>query len=132
MPQIAPLVLTDRSTTPVATSFEPVNIAQPGSIGQWSSNSPNLENAMRLTTGARRTTTKKVKSKTTLAVPVISTHPVTGQPVIDDIIFVSTEITSATSTSDAARNNALGMHRDALSEGKTVIHDVMVKGRAVY
>lgn len=132
MPQLAPVVLTDRSTTPVNVNFVPVDIAQPGSVAHWSSEAANLEHAMRLSAQARRTTTRKVKSKVTLAVPVLGTHPVTGQPEILDVIFVTTEITSALSTTEAARNNAIGMMHNAISAGKAVMNDVLVKGHSIY
>lgn len=131
MPQITSTVLTDRASTPVNTTFVPVDIAQPGSVGVLASDNGILENAMRFTVQSRRTTNKKVKSKLTLTVPIIGTNA-SGQPVVLRVGYATVEMTTDLSATDSERNNLVGMVASALLPAKVLVNDAFVKGHAIY
>lgn len=131
MPSIATTVLTDRTTpTAVAHSFVPSDIAQPGSVGILFESGGVLANANKLTVSSRKTAAGKLKGKVTLAMPIVET--LNGVPTVTRTGFVSLETTFDLRSTLAERNNIIGMMADALSSGKTLINDTIVKGESVF
>lgn len=134
MPQIQNTVLTDRQSTPVAHTFVPSDISQPGSVGVLVNTDGTLLNAKRLTISMRKSTTGKMKGRLTLAVPVVQDEVINGvsRPTTLRTSYASVDVSFDVSSSLQERKDLIGMLYSALDPSKVLINDALVKGESIY
>ena len=133
MPALTTTVLKDRTTpTPVDHTFTPESIKD--GVGQVIETSGVPIGNSRLSVSSRKLSTGKYKSEVRLAVPVVSSETINGitSPKILRTAFVSAQFTFDETSSEAERNNIVGMFADALSPSKTLVNDTVVKLQGVY
>lgn len=131
MPQLQNLVLTDRSATPVAYTFTPRNIVNGVAIV---ANSDGTLEADKLFTISSRRSAGKYKVREQLRIPVVQTEVINGisKPKVIREAVIDVTYTFALSSTEAERNNAVGMFQDAQSTTKVLVHDTVVKGQGVF
>jgi len=133
MPQLQPTILKDRATpTPVDHTFLPQDIAKGvGSLNE-SSGVPIGDN--RLTVSCTRSSTGKWKPRVTFAFPIVETQTINGidSPKVVRTSYVDLQFTFEETSSEAERNNVVGMVQSSLSASKTLINDAVVKLQGVF
>lgn len=135
MPQLQSIVLTDRATTPVNHTFTPRDLVQPGSVGvvaeATSNGVPLAEPRMTISMAKRN---GKLRGRLVLTIPVVQDETINGisRPVVVRSAIADLSVTYADSSTEAERNNLIGMLSSALATGKTLVNDALVKGDAVY
>lgn len=131
MPQLAPLVLTDRAATPVAHTFTPKDIANGVATVVESNGVPIGENRFSIST---RRVNGRIKSRLVLAVPVVQTETINGisKPKVVRESVVDATFTFAADSTEAERNNTIGMFADSLGTGKVLVNDTLVKAQGIY
>ena len=134
MPAFQQLVLTDRKATPVAHTLIP--------NGKSKGDAPFYAVAENLSVEAERPTysvqVRRVngrrKTRVVFRVPVVQTETINGiatPKVVREGIVDATFTFSALST-EAERNDVIGMFADSLSPTKVLVHDTLVKAQDIY
>lgn len=133
MPQLQNLVLTDRATTPVAHTFVPREINSQG-VGMVveSSGTPIGDN--KVTISSTKTSGGKYKATLKGAFPQVQTQTINGvsSPVVVRTAYADVTFTFDATSTEAERNNVVGMIADALGTGKALVHDTVVKLQGIY
>lgn len=131
MPQLQNLVLTDRAATPVAHTYTPKDIVGNIATVVETSGVPIGNNTYSI---SLRQTDGRSKATIKAAFPIVQTETINGvsQPKVVRVARVSMEFDFANTSSEAERNNVVGMIADSLSTNKTLVNDVLVKLQNVY
>lgn len=131
MPQLQELVLKDRAATPVNHNFTPRNIAD--GVGELVETTGVPVGESRLTINMRRANTR-YKGRLRIAVPVVVNQVVNGvtTPVVTRTAYVDLAVDFAAESTEAERNNLIGMLQDALTPAKVLVNDTLVKLQGVY
>lgn len=132
MPQLQNLVLKDRQTTPVDHTFIPRDVRQNvGTVVE--SNGVPVGNS-RYSVSLRQTPSGNYKAELKLAVPIVVTQTVNGvsTPVVARTSYVDAVFTFDKTSTEAERNNAVGMFADSLAPSKVLVNDLVVKLQGVY
>lgn len=131
MPQLANLVLTDRAATPVAHTFTPKSIDSGVATVVETTGTPIGESRFSLST---RRVNGKVKSRAVLVVPVVQTETINGisKPKVVREAIVDATFTFSAESTEAERNNLVGMFADGLGTGKVLVNDTIVKAQGIY
>jgi len=132
MPQLQQLVLTDRAATPVAHTFVPRDIVNGvGSVVE--STGIPIGNST-LSVSLNKTASNRYKAVVKFAVPVVQTQVINGisTPVVVRTSFADVTFTFDQASSEAERNNFVGMFADAFGTSKTLINDAVVKLQGIY
>lgn len=132
MPQLTNLVLTDRKATPVAHTLIPVNIDKNGvAYVAESTGTPVADISMSIST---RRVNDKIKSRLVLTVPVVQTETINGisKPKVVRSTVVAADFTFSRESTEAERNDAVGMFADALGPTKALVNDAIVKAQGIY
>lgn len=134
MPALQSLVLTDRATpTPINHTFTPEDIRDGmGTVAEVNGTKvgePRFQVRSRRVAGSGR-----YKVELNMFIPVVQMKVTDG---ISDPVVVRTAIVNAVfwfdaKSSEAERNNAVGMFASALGTGKTLVNDALVKLEGVY
>lgn len=132
MPQLQNLVLTDRATTPVNHTFTPRDVI--GNVGTVTETSGVPIGNNSVSVSLRRTTTGRHKATVKGVFPIVQTETINGvsQPRVVRVARVNFEFDFADSSTEAERNNVVGMMADALATSKTLVNDTVVKLQGVY
>jgi hypothetical protein len=133
MPQLAPVVLTDRSTpTPEDHTFLPRDIEKGTGTLTESSGVPIGDNRLSIT--SVRSSTGRYKPKLSLAFPIVETQTINGidSPKVVRTAYADVSFSFEETSSEEERNNVVGLVQDALSADKPVINDAIVKLQSVY
>lgn len=132
MPQLQPLVLTDRKATPVNHTFNPQNIVSGVARVAESSGIPLGDNAV--TISIARNGNGRYKAHLKFTFPVLQTETVNGvsKPVIVRSSFAEVHFNFDQSSSEAERNDVVGMVQSALLPAKALVHDAVVKLEGIY
>lgn len=134
MPQLQSTVLKDRTTpTPIDHTFVPRDIRNDVGTVVETSGVPVGES--RLSVSLRRTSQNgKYKAEVKLAVPVVANSVINGVtvPTVVRTAFADVTFTFDPLSSEAERNNIVGMLADALAPGKILVNDTVVKLQGVY
>lgn len=137
MPQLQNVVLKDRKATPVDHTFTPLNI-QSGVASVVETTGVPVGNS-KLTISLRQTSatnggTGRYKADLKLAVPVVATQVINGvsTPVVVRTAYADVTFTFDQTSSEAERNDLVGMLADSLATGKVLINDTVVKLQGVY
>jgi len=133
MPQLAPLVLTDRKATPVAHTFLPRTIEGPTATLVESTGVPIGDSRVTISLG-KPTAQGRHKPVLKLTIPVVQNQNVNGiiTPVVVRTAYAEVSFSFDGASSEAERNDVVGMTRDALDSAKTLVHDTVVKLQGIY
>lgn len=132
MPQLTNLVLTDRKTTPVAHTLVPVNIDKNGvAYVAESTGTPVADISLSIST---RRVNDKIKSRLVLTVPVVQTETINGisKPKVVRSSVAAVDFTFSRESSEAERNDVVGMFADAFGTAKALVNDAIVKAQGIY
>lgn len=131
MPQLQNLVLKDRAATPVDHTFTPRNISD--GVGEVVETTGVPVGESRFTISMRRTS-DRYKSKLRLAVPVVVNQVINGvtTPIVTRTAYVDVAFDFAAESTEAERNNLVGMLADSLLPAKVLVNDTVVKLQGVY
>lgn len=132
MPQLTNLVLTDRKATPVAHTLVPVNIDKNGvAYVAESTGTPVADISLSIST---RRVNDKIKSRLVLTVPVVQTETINGisKPKVVRSSVAAVDFTFSRESSEAERNDVVGMFADAFGTAKALVNDAIVKAQGIY
>jgi hypothetical protein len=132
MPQLANLVLTDRTTpTPVNHTFTPREISDGTGYVVESTGVPIGDN--RFAVSLKQTPNGSYKATARLTLPITQTQTINGvsSPVVVRTAYANVEFTFAASSTEDERKNAVGMLVSSLDAAKWV-NDLVVKLQGVY
>lgn len=133
MPQLQNVVLKDRKSTPVDHTFTPRDIRD--GVGTVIETSGVPVGNSRLSVSLVQTASSgRYKATVKLAVPVVATEVVNGvsSPVVQRTAYADLVFTFEATSSEAERNDIVGMLADALAPAKTLVNDAVVKLQGVY
>ena len=131
MPQLQNLVLKDRAATPKDHTFTPRNIAD--GVGESVETTGVPVGESRHSISLRRTSDRyKITQK--LAVPVVAAQIINGisTPVVVRTAYVSVTFDFASTSSEAERNDLVGMLQSSYDPSKILVNDTIVKLQGVY
>jgi hypothetical protein len=131
MPQLTSVVLTDRQATPVAHTFTPEDITS--GVGSLAESSGVPIGDKRVTISMKKTSDRR-KPELRFSFPVVQDETINGvtRPVVVRTSYVDLKFNFDATSSEEERNDIVGMLEDALTSGKSVFHDVIVKLQGVY
>lgn len=131
MPQLQVLTLTDRQSTPVVHTFNPENITQ--NVASVVENKDVPIGNPRLSISLRQTA-KAYKATMKLVVPVVATSTINGvtTPVVVRTAYATLEFEFDKTSTEAERNNFVGMLQNSLDKSKTLTDGVLVKLEGVF
>lgn len=132
MPQLQPMVLTDRAPTPAGHTFTPRDISS--GVGQVVESSGTPIGNKSYTISLRQTPDGKYKGTAKFSVPVVQTQTVNG---VATPIVVRTSRVSATfdfdgSSTTQERADVVGMFADSLGADQPLVNGVLVNLEGVY
>lgn len=133
MPQVQSLVLTDRQSTPVNYTLLPVGEKDGFATVAVADASGAMITERRFSIGLRRTT-DRIRSTVKFKVPVVATEVINGvsSPKVIREAFVDATFTFASTSTEAERNDVVGMFASALATTKPLVHETLVKGSAIF
>lgn len=133
MPQLQTTVLTDRKATPVAHTFTPRDIVS--GVGTVIETTGVPVGNSRLSVSLAQTASSgRYKAIVKLAVPVVATSVINGvsTPIVQRTAFADLTFTFDSTSSEAERNDLVGMLASALAADKPLINDAVVKLQGIY
>lgn len=132
MPQLQNITLTDRKGTPVVHTFTPRDIV--AGVGTVVESSGVPVGSPRLTVSLRQTVNGRYKAVVKLVRPEIVTETINGvsRSIVDRTNSAEITFDFAPSSTEAERNDMVGMLADALGTGKVLVNDTVVKLQGVY
>lgn len=132
MPQLQNVVLKDRASTPVDHTFTPRDIRD--GVGTVIETSGVPVGNSRLSVSLRQTPQGRYKAEVKLAVPTVVNETINGvtTPVVARSAFADVTFTFDQTSTEAERNNVVGMLADAFAPAKTLVNDAVVKLQGVY
>jgi len=131
MPQIAPVTLTDRESTPVAHIFTPQEIKDGVGI---------LANTVGVPVGnerlgvSMRYTGSRYKATVTLQVPIVQNEVINGvsYPKVIRTAYAEVNLTFANTSTLQERRNLVGMLQSALASNQALMNPVLTELQSVY
>lgn len=131
MPQLAPVTLTDRETTPVAHVFTPQGINENVGILVNTGGVPVGNERLGI---SMRYTGNRYKAVLTLQVPVVGIEVVNNvsNPKILRTSYVEATFSFANTSTLQERKNVVGMFANALGASQTLVDSVLTKLESVY
>jgi len=133
MPQLQTTVLKDRKATPVDHTFTPRDIVS--GVGTVIETTGVPVGNSRLSVSLSQTASSgRYKATVKLAVPVVATSVINGisTPVVQRTAFADVTFTFDSTSSEAERNDLVGMLASALAVDKPLINDAVVKLQGIY
>lgn len=132
MPQLTNLVLTDRKATPVAHTLVPINLDKNGvAYVAETTGVPVADIGMSIST---RRVNDRIKSRLVITVPVVQTETINGisKPKVVRSSVTAVDFTFSRESSEAERNDVVGMLASALETSKVLVNDAIVKAQGIY
>lgn len=131
MPQIAPVTLTDRESTPVAHVFSPLEIKD--SVGILVNTKGVPVGNERLGVSLRYTGSR-YKATVTLQVPVLQDEIINGvsYPKILRTAYAEVNLTFANTSTLQERRNLVGMLQGAFASNQPLMNSVLTELQSVY
>lgn len=133
MPSLQSLVVTDRQATPVNFTLLPAGENDGVGIVALADATGAAVTEMRLSIGQRKSN-GRIRTTIKFKVPVVTTEVINGvsSPLVVREGFVDATFTFADTSTEAERNNVVGMFASALAATKPLVHDTVVKNQAVW
>lgn len=135
MPQLQTLVITDGAATPVAHTYLPREIKQPGNIGTVVESTGVPVGDPRVTVSlGQPTTSGRYKPSLRITIPVVQTETINGvgKPVVVRTAYVEVNCNFDGTSTEVERRDALALIRSALGADKTLVYNTLVKLEGVY
>lgn len=132
MPQLQPLVLKDRATpTAVDHTFSPSDIS--AGVGAVVESTGVPVGNSRYTISLRQSN-GRYRATIQLNVPVVANEIINGvtTPKVVRTAYADVTFTFDRTSTEAERNNLVGMLADSLAANKVLVHDTVVKLQGVY
>lgn len=132
MPQLQNVVLTDRASTPVDHTFTPRDIRD--GVGTTVETTGVPVGNPRLSVALRQTANGRYKAEVRLVVPVIVNETINGV-VVPKVARIGSAVATfdfEQTSSEAERNNLVGMFASAFAPSKVLINDTIVGLQGVY
>lgn len=131
MPQLAPVTLTDRESTPVDHIFSPQEIKDNVGILVNTDGVPVGNERLGV---SLRYTGSRYKATVTLQVPVIQDEIINGvsYPKILRTAYAEVTLTFANTSTLQERKNLVGMLQDALASDQPLMNSVLTELQSVY
>lgn len=132
MPQLQPLVLKDRATpTAVDHTFSPNNIS--AGVGAVVESTGVPVGNSRYTISLRQSN-GRYRATIQLSVPIVQNETINGvtTPKVVRTAYADVTFTFDRTSTEAERNNLVGMLADSLAANKVLVHDTVVKLQGVY
>jgi hypothetical protein len=132
MPQLQNLVLTDRESTPVDHTFTPRDIVNGVGTVTESSGVPIGDN--RFSVSLASTSSGKRKAILKGVFPVVQDQTINGitEPTVVRTAYATFEFTFDEKSTEAERDNVVGMMMDSLDPANVLVNDLVVKLQGVY
>lgn len=132
MPQLQNLVLTDRAATPVNHTFKPQKIEGGVAVVAESTGIPIGDNTVSLSTNRTASGRRKIVIKTKF--PSVQNSTVDGitKPVIVRTNYADITFNFDETSTEAERNDIVGMVSSLLIPTKVLINDTVIKLEGVY
>lgn len=132
MPALQSTVLKDRQSTPVDHTFTPATVTD--GVGTVIETSGVPIGNSTLSVSSRKLPSGKYKAEVRLSRPVVATETINGisVPTVVRTAYCSATFTFDQTSSEAERNDAVGMFASAFEVSKTLINDTVVKLQGVY
>lgn len=132
MPQLQNLVLTDRAATPVAHTMAPRS--KEGGVAVVAESTGVPIGDPKYTIASTRTAGGRYKVTIKFVVPVVQTQTINGvsTPVVVRTAYVDTTFSFDASSSEAERNNVVGMFADSFAPAKLLVNDTVVKLQGIW
>lgn len=133
MPQLTTLVLTDRKATPVAHTFAPRTLENNVGTVAESTGTPIGDPRVTVSLG-KPTAAGKYKPLIRFTIPVVQTQTINGvsTPVVVRTAYAELAFSFDATSTEAERNDLVGMVQSALEPAKILVNDVVVKLQGVY
>lgn len=133
MPNLQNVILTDRQATPVAHTFTPRSLEKGVAtvIKADASGLPISE--MRYSISTRRAN-GRIRTSVKFAVPIVQTEIINSvsRPIVVRESYVDVTFNFHETSTEAERNNVVGMFADSLAPTKILVNDTIVKAQGVY
>lgn len=133
MPTLQSLVVTDRQATPVNYTLLPVGQKDGIATVALADSSGAVITERRMSIGQKRS---NGRTRTTIRfkVPTVATEVVNGvsSPAVVREAFVDCTFTFSDMSTEAERNDVVGMFSSALLATKPLVHDSLVKNQAIW
>ena len=132
MPQMQNLVLNDRKATPVAHTFIPRDISGRSAQVVEAGTTPIGDSIVVITPGTSSSGRRTVNIR--LAVPVVATETINGvsAPKLLRTSYAEVKFNFAADSTEAERDDIVGMIADALGASKALVNDTVVKLQGIY
>lgn len=132
MPQLQPLVLSDRATTPIDHTFVPRGIT--GNVGEVVESTGVPIGDSRFTISLNKTSGGRYKAVLKLEVPVVQTATINGieTPSVVRKAYAECTFSFDSSSTEQERADIVGMTLSALEADKMLVNDTIVKLQGVY
>jgi hypothetical protein len=133
MPSIQSLVLTDRQGTPVNFTLLPIGEKDGVATVAVADATGATITEKRFSISSKRVG-DRIRSTIKFKVPTVVTEVINGvsDPVVAREAFVDATFTFSSKSTEAERNDVVGMFASALAVTKPLVHDTLVKGQAVW
>jgi|SwirhirootsSR1_FD_contig_111_137615_length_3210_multi_2_in_0_out_0_2 hypothetical protein len=134
MPQLQNVVLKDRKSTPVDHTFTPKDIVDGVATVVETTGVPVGNSRLSLSLRETNGNGGRYKAQLKLAVPVVATEVINGvsSPKVVRTAYADVTFTFDQTSSEAERNDLVGMLADALASTKVLVNDTVVKLQNVY
>lgn len=136
MVALAPIVVNDRETTPVAHTFNPSGENAATGLRSFSESNGGVPvGARRFTTSLRKQKDGGYRVRLNLTSPVLATETVNGisSPKVIRTNYGSVEFTMAGTSTTQERKNLVGMIANALAaSGQAMLNGLLVDGEDIY
>lgn len=133
MPALQNVVLTDRAATPVAHTFTPRDIKDGVAMVVKPDVTGLPISEMRYSISSRRTG-DRIKTTVKFVLPIVQTETINGvsKPIVVRESYVDATFNFSASSTEAERNNVVGMFADSFAASKVLINDTVVKGQGIW
>ncbi len=132
MAQLTPLVLKDRKATPVNHTFNPLGIRDGVATVVESSGIPIGDN--RVSISLNRNANGRIKPLVKFVFPVVQTETIDGisTPKVVRTAYAEIALNFDSTSSEAERNDVVGMIYNSLAAGVSLIEDTTVRLNGIY
>lgn len=134
MPAVSPVIVTDRASTPVATTLYPAGQPKNNGIWEFVSNNSIPVGRIRLTYNLWRTASGKYKAEMRFEAPVVVDQTVNGivTPVVVRRSFHTGTLEFDERSTDVERDNVLGQVASVYSTAANIVNQSIKDLEALY
>lgn len=133
MPALQSLVVTDRASTPVNYTLNPIG-EKDGVYTVGAADSTGVTITEKRLSISRRETPDRVKVTEKWRFPIVVTEVINGvsSPSVARVAYVDCTFSFEKTSTEQERKDVVGMFYSAHAVGKTLIEDTLVKGQSIW